>query len=92
MKILVTGASGRVGANLVVALRERGHEVRAHIFPGDKAREAVFKRVTAEYQNWKLVQATLKKLNQMKIYFDRQNFMVRRPGPEEKRSEYSWTA
>ncbi len=38
MKVLVTGASGRVGANLVKALLDRGHEVRAHIFPGDAGR------------------------------------------------------
>ncbi|MDP6780038.1 MAG: NAD(P)-dependent oxidoreductase [Candidatus Latescibacteria bacterium] len=38
MKVLVTGASGRVGANLVKALLEGGHEVRAHVFPGDAGR------------------------------------------------------
>jgi nucleoside-diphosphate-sugar epimerase len=38
MKILVTGATGRVGANLVKALLEKGHQVRAFIYPGDAAR------------------------------------------------------
>ena len=35
MKILVSGASGRVGANLVRALVERGDEVISMVFPGD---------------------------------------------------------
>ncbi len=38
MKILVTGASGRVGANLTKALLDRGHAVRAFIFPQDVSR------------------------------------------------------
>ena len=38
MKILVTGATGRVGANLVKALLEKGHQVRAFIYPGDASR------------------------------------------------------
>lgn len=38
MRILVTGASGRVGANLVKALLERNHEVRAFIYKGDASR------------------------------------------------------
>ncbi|MFH1084340.1 MAG: NAD(P)-dependent oxidoreductase, partial [Chloroflexota bacterium] len=38
MKILVTGASGRVGANLTKALLDRGHTVRAFIFPQDASR------------------------------------------------------
>ena len=33
MRILVTGATGRVGANLVKALSERGHEVRGLVRP-----------------------------------------------------------
>jgi len=40
MKILVTGATGRVGANLVKALLEKGHQVRAFIYPGDASRMA----------------------------------------------------
>ncbi len=38
MRILVTGSTGRVGANLVTALLERGHQVRAFIYPGDASR------------------------------------------------------
>ena len=35
MRILVSGATGRVGANLVKALVERGDEVKSMVFPGD---------------------------------------------------------
>lgn len=35
MHILVTGATGRIGANLVKRLREAGHQVRAQVVPGD---------------------------------------------------------
>jgi dTDP-L-rhamnose 4-epimerase len=38
VNILVTGATGRVGANLVTALLERQHRVRAFIYPGDASR------------------------------------------------------
>jgi nucleoside-diphosphate-sugar epimerase len=38
MNVLVTGASGRVGANLTQALLKQGHKVRAYIFPGDAGR------------------------------------------------------
>jgi len=40
MKILVTGATGRVGANLVKALLEKEHQVRAFVYPGDASRMA----------------------------------------------------
>lgn len=36
MKVLVTGATGRVGANLVKALSERGHEVRGLVRPNSQ--------------------------------------------------------
>ena len=35
MHILVTGATGRIGANLVKGLVEAGHRARAQAFPGD---------------------------------------------------------
>src|SRR5690348_11631871 len=34
MKVLVTGASGRIGANIVRELVEAGHTVRAGVRPG----------------------------------------------------------
>ncbi|MBC7078725.1 MAG: NAD(P)-dependent oxidoreductase, partial [Synergistales bacterium] len=38
MRVLVTGASGRVGANLTKRLIEEGHTVRAFVYPGDESR------------------------------------------------------
>lgn len=38
MKILLTGGTGRVGANLVPPLLEAGHEIRALLYPGDASR------------------------------------------------------
>ena len=38
MKILVTGGTGRVGANLVTRLLTAGHDVRALLYPGDASR------------------------------------------------------
>ena len=35
MKILVTGGTGRIGANLVMRLLERGHDIRSFVYPGD---------------------------------------------------------
>jgi UDP-glucose 4-epimerase len=34
-KVLVTGVTGRIGANLAVALIEKGYEVRGYVMPGD---------------------------------------------------------
>ena len=36
MKILVTGISGRIGANLAKALVEAGHEVRGLVWANDR--------------------------------------------------------
>jgi UDP-glucose 4-epimerase len=41
MKILITGISGRVGANLAFQLLKKGYEVRGLIFPGDPKTEKV---------------------------------------------------
>lgn len=38
MKILVTGATGRIGANLVTRLLAKGHEIRSLVYPGDAGR------------------------------------------------------
>ena len=38
MKILVTGGTGRIGANLVKQLLARGHEIRSFVYPGDASR------------------------------------------------------
>jgi len=38
VKILVTGGTGRVGANLVTRLLAAGHEIRALLYPGDASR------------------------------------------------------
>ena len=38
MNILITGATGRIGANLVKRLLERGHQIRSFVYPGDASR------------------------------------------------------
>ena len=38
MKILVTGGTGRIGANLVKRLLDRGHDIRSFVYPGDSSR------------------------------------------------------
>ena len=38
MKILVTGGTGRIGANLVVRLLDAGHSIRSFVYPGDASR------------------------------------------------------
>lgn len=38
MKILVTGATGRIGANLVLRLLDKGHSVRSFVYPADASR------------------------------------------------------
>ena len=40
MKILVTGISGRIGANLAKALSDAGHEVRGLVWANDRRLEA----------------------------------------------------
>lgn len=41
MKALITGISGRVGANLAVQLQQRGYDVRGVIYPGDPKTDKV---------------------------------------------------
>ncbi len=38
MKILVTGGTGRIGANLVVRLLNKGHSIRSFVYPADASR------------------------------------------------------
>ena len=38
MKILVTGGTGRIGANLVTRLLDKGHTIRSFVYPGDASR------------------------------------------------------
>ena len=38
MKILVTGGTGRIGANLVLRLLDAGHSIRSFVYPGDASR------------------------------------------------------
>ena len=38
MKILVTGATGRIGANLVIRLLDAGHSIRSFVYPADASR------------------------------------------------------
>ncbi|OGG49976.1 MAG: hypothetical protein A3F84_13740 [Candidatus Handelsmanbacteria bacterium RIFCSPLOWO2_12_FULL_64_10] len=38
MHILITGATGRIGANLTMALLARGHTVRGFVYPADASR------------------------------------------------------
>ncbi|MDE2747980.1 MAG: NAD(P)-dependent oxidoreductase [Chloroflexota bacterium] len=38
MQILVTGATGRIGANLVTRLLDAGHTIRSFVFPADASR------------------------------------------------------
>lgn len=47
MKVLITGITGRVGANVAVKFLENGHDVRGFVWPGDRQAEKM-KAVGAE--------------------------------------------
>ena len=57
MKILVTGGTGRIGANLVTRLLAKGHEIRSLVYPGDSSRAhkldafAAVETVTGDLRN-----------------------------------------
>ena len=50
MKVLITGISGRVGANLAYQLMKRGDTIRGLIFPGDPKTEKVQKLGVEVYE------------------------------------------
>ncbi|MQG29234.1 MAG: NAD(P)-dependent oxidoreductase, partial [SAR202 cluster bacterium] len=39
MKVLITGITGRVGANLARQFLQNGHDVRGFVWPGDRQTE-----------------------------------------------------
>ena len=47
LKILVTGITGRVGANVARHFLQKGHSVRGFVWPGDR-QSAKLKQVGAE--------------------------------------------
>ncbi len=66
MKILVTGGTGRVGANLVTRLLNKGHDVRTLVYPGDASRAnkldafASVETVTGDLRNLDDVRSAVK--------------------------------
>ena len=38
MKLLITGITGRVGANVAQKFLQNGHDVRGFVWPGDRLR------------------------------------------------------
>ncbi len=66
MKILVTGGTGRVGANLVTRLIDKGHDVRSFVYPGDASRAnkldtfADVETVTGDLRNLEEVRSAVK--------------------------------
>lgn len=62
------------------------------LFPGDKEKEDRFKRVTAEYHNWKLIQGTLKEMQKLKIRSGDQSYAPTSPLQYSKQNRFSWVA
>ncbi len=66
MKILVTGGTGRVGANLVTRLLDKGHDIRTLVYPGDASRAnkldafANVETVTGDLRNLEDVRSAVK--------------------------------
>ena len=66
MKILVTGGTGRVGANLVTRLLNKGHDIRTLVYPGDASRAnkldafASVETVTGDLRNLDDVRSAVK--------------------------------
>ena len=69
MRILVTGGTGRVGANLVTRLLDKGHEVRSFVYPGDASRAhkldafASVETVTGDLRNLEDVRSVVKRVD-----------------------------
>ena len=66
MKILVTGATGRIGANLVVQLLAAGHSIRSFVYPGDASRA----RKLDAYADVKTVFGDLRNFNDVRQAVD----------------------
>jgi nucleoside-diphosphate-sugar epimerase len=65
MKILITGGTGRIGANLAKQLLAKGHEIRSFVYPGDASRArkldayAGVETVVGDLRNFEDVQAAV---------------------------------
>ena len=57
MKILVTGGTGRIGANLVKGLLAKGHEIRSFVYPGTGAGH-ISSMALSGLKRWKATSAT----------------------------------
>ena len=56
MKILVTGGTGRIGANLCKQLLSKGHQIRSFVYPGDAGRVHKVETVVGDLRNFEDVQ------------------------------------
>lgn len=66
MKILVTGATGRIGANLVKSLLDKGHQIRGFVYPGDASRADKLNR----YPQVEIVAGDLRNYDDVKSALD----------------------
>ena len=62
MKVLVTGGTGRIGANLSVSLLAKGHDVRCFVYPGDASRAGKL----AAYDRVEVVEGDLRSLDDVR--------------------------
>jgi UDP-glucose 4-epimerase len=66
MKILITGGTGRIGANLAKRLLEMGHDVRSFVYPADASRA----HKLDEYNRVETVVGDLRNLDDVKRAVD----------------------
>ena len=66
MKILITGGTGRIGANLAKRLLEKGHDIRSFVYPADASRA----RKLDEYNRVETVVGDLRDLKDVKRAVD----------------------